>query len=416
MNEKELKSIQYYQGKLDNDPASFNEYEANDYMKLLKNNDQNDEAIEVGKTFLSMVPQLKGYINQYGYALYNKFVNISDEQIKEKESLFFSIVEEILDLCKQEKYSPVESTVNRVVKYALNQNPVNYELVLKMYDQLNPTLLSDKPYINDEGREFESRKERYYRLCTRAAFELKEYHRCVELANQALALQIKWHYNALQWIKYYRGCSQLELKNYEEANRELISLHNRIRGVNFYEVLYRIHASLNEIKKANTYLLYEFFENGYDIKYLDLYKRLKEATDQTNNELLIQIVDSFIKKLSDENNLSCDLTIASKYQNHSASDLYDEMYNLIMSHLDQYVERYKGRVIHYNDQNQYGSLSSKDEPIFFRQADYIYDEDVQRHDEVKYTIIPTYDSKKQRLTYKAILIQLDESDYDFINH
>ena len=146
MNEKELKSIQYYQGKLDNDPASFNEYEANDYMKLLKNNDQNDEAIEVGKTFLSMSPQLKGYINQYGYALYNKFVNISDEQIKEKESLFFSIVEEILDLCKQEKYSPVESTVNRVVKYALNQNPVNYELVLKMYDQLNPTLLSDKPY------------------------------------------------------------------------------------------------------------------------------------------------------------------------------------------------------------------------------------------------------------------------------
>ena len=40
-----------------------------------------------------MAPSLKGYINQYGYALYNKFINIDDEKIKEKESLFFDILE-----------------------------------------------------------------------------------------------------------------------------------------------------------------------------------------------------------------------------------------------------------------------------------------------------------------------------------
>ena len=107
MNENELKSIERYYKKFNEDPSLFNEFEANDFIKLLKNNDRNDDAIEVGKTFLTMVPELKNYINQYGYALYNKFIHIDDEKIKEKENLFFDILDEIISLCKQEKYSPV---------------------------------------------------------------------------------------------------------------------------------------------------------------------------------------------------------------------------------------------------------------------------------------------------------------------
>ena len=63
MNENELKSIERYFHKFNEDPASFNDFEANDFIKLLKSNERNDDAIEVGKTFLSVAPELKGYIN-----------------------------------------------------------------------------------------------------------------------------------------------------------------------------------------------------------------------------------------------------------------------------------------------------------------------------------------------------------------
>ena len=63
MNENELKSIERYFNKFNEDAASFNEFEANDFIKLLKNNNRNDDAIEVGSTFLQMAPSLKGYIN-----------------------------------------------------------------------------------------------------------------------------------------------------------------------------------------------------------------------------------------------------------------------------------------------------------------------------------------------------------------
>lgn len=416
MNENELKSIERYFNKFNEDAASFNEFEANDFIKLLKNNGRNDDAIEVGNTFLQMAPSLKGYINQYGYALYNKFINIDDEKIKEKESLFFDILEDILGICKQEKYSPVEPAINRAIKYSLNQTPINYDLMIKMLNKLDVKLLSDKPFVNNEGREFESFKERYFRLKVRALFETKQYKACVECANQALATPLKWHYNALQWIKYYRGCALLELKEYDEANREFISLHNRIKGVNFYEVLYKTNATVGKVKEANAYLLYEFFENGYALEQLPLYQRLNEAVENSGNELLIKVVHSFIKALCNENQKECDFTIDVKYQGKDSSSLYDEMYDLIMSHLDSLVTRKSGKVVYYNEQNQFGNISVYDhDPIFFRQADFAYDEEVERNIRVNYTVLPTYDSKKQRLTEKAILVTIDDSDYDFIN-
>ena len=72
MNENELKSLEVYNEKFKEDPTSFNDFQANDYIKLLKKSDNNEEAIEVGKTFMSQCPNLRGYLNQYGYALYQQ--------------------------------------------------------------------------------------------------------------------------------------------------------------------------------------------------------------------------------------------------------------------------------------------------------------------------------------------------------
>ena len=170
------------------------------------------------------------------------------------------------------------------------------------------------------------------------------------------------------------------------------------------------------VKEANAYLLYEFFENGYALEQLPLYQRLNEAVENSGNELLIKVVHSFIKALCNENRKECDFTIDEKYQGKDSSSLYDEMYDLIMSHLDSLVTRKSGKVVYYNEQNQFGNISVYDhDPIFFRQADFAYDEEVERNIRVNYTVLPTYDSKKQRLTEKAILVTIDDSDYDFIN-
>ena len=176
MNENELKSLEVYNSKFKDDPASFNDFQANDYIRLLKKNENNDEAIEVGKTFMSLAPNLKGYLNQYGYALYNKYINIDDEKIKENETLFFDILDDILAICKQERYSPMEPSVNRAIKYLQKEKTDDYEKLIEMLNLLDPNLLDDKPFTNSEGKEFESKKERYYRLKVRALYNAKKYN------------------------------------------------------------------------------------------------------------------------------------------------------------------------------------------------------------------------------------------------
>lgn len=416
MNENELKSLEVYNSKFKDDPASFNDFQANDYIRLLKKNENNDEAIEVGKTFMSLAPNLKGYLNQYGYALYNKYINIDDEKIKENETLFFGILDDILAICKQERYSPMEPSVNRAIKYLQKEKADDYEKLIELLNLLDPNLLDDKPFTNSEGKEFESKKERYYRLKVRALYNAQKYKECVETANNALALPLKWHFNTLQWIDYQRACCLVELEQYEEAKKIFLSLHNRIRSIDFYEVLYKTNSNIGKYKEANAYLLYEFFEKGYNIDHLNIYLRLKEATLRTEDADLIEIVDIFLTKLCQENNREYTSVndYGDKYSDQNSDELYDIMYDKIMNNLDKYVERIEGTVVHYNRQKELGTISRYDEDgIFFRQEDYVYDEEVQRHDKVEYTPIETFDNKKGIVTSKAILIVTTEEYVDF---
>lgn len=416
MNENELKSLEVYNSKFKDDPASFNDFQANDYIRLLKKNENNDEAIEVGKTFMSLAPNLKGYLNQYGYALYNKYINIDDEKIKENETLFFGILDDILAICKQERYSPMEPSVNRAIKYLQKEKADDYEKLIEMLNLLDPNLLDDKPFTNSEGKEFESKKERYYRLKVRALYNAQKYKECVETANNALALPLKWHFNTLQWIDYQRACCLVELEQYEEAKKIFLSLHNRIRSIDFYEVLYKTNSNIGKYKEANAYLLYEFFEKGYNIDHLNIYLRLKEATLRTEDADLIEIVDIFLTKLCQENNREYTSVndYGDKYSDQNSDEIYDIMYDKIMNNLDKYVERIEGTVVHYNRQKELGTISRYDEDgIFFRQEDYVYDEEVQRHDKVEYTPIETFDNKKGIVTSKAILIVTTEEYVDF---
>ena len=55
----------------------------------------------------------------------------------------------------------------------------------------------------------------------------------------------------------------------------------------------------------------------------------------------------------------------------------------------------------------------KRQNLFFRQADYIYDEIVEKRDVVEYSIMKTYDVKKQVPTTKAILLKTLYEDINY---
>ncbi len=407
MEKREPKDLSIYDRRFEEDPSSFNDFQAMDYVRELKNQERTDDAIEVGRTFLQVGEGLTGFINHYGYALYNKFINLDDEQIAEKEDLFFSILEEICSLCKQERFSPFEAAINKAVKYVLNKKDTDYKKLSELLDRLDVQKLSVEPFINKSQKEYESKRERWYRLQVKALYQLGEYTRCIEIANTAFTQPMKWHYNNLNWIKYYRASSLVKVERYEEAENEFLALGNKIPTGDSFDVLYELYLNTDKKNEAYTNLIYKFFNDGYDIKNLPLYTKILEMTKQGQNKDVALLAEAFIYQLKVENGQSVDdLSIDDNYKDTDSSSLYDRFYNQLMEHLDEYIEREENRVVYYNSDKEFGSIYQEDnDNLFFRQADYIYDEDVQKRDIVEYSIMKTFDVKKQVPTTKAVLIK-----------
>ena len=60
------------------------------------------------------------------------------------------------------------------MKYVMNQKPVNYQKLSTLLDKLDVQTLSIDPFINNAGKEFESKKEKWYRLKVRCSYELED--------------------------------------------------------------------------------------------------------------------------------------------------------------------------------------------------------------------------------------------------
>ncbi|MCD7839544.1 MAG: hypothetical protein LUG46_02820 [Erysipelotrichaceae bacterium] len=410
MEKREPKDLTIYRRRFDEDPSSFNDFQAMDYVRELKNHGLMDDAIEVGRTFLQIDEGLTGFINYYGYALYNKFINIDEKSISEKENLFYSIVDEILSITKQEKYSPFEATINKVTRHILNTKPVDYAKLASYLDKLDVVALNGEPFINKEGREFESKKEKWYRLRVRSAYETGDYAKCVEASNMAFSQPLKWHYNNQNWIKYYRASALVKLERYEEAENEFLALGNRIPTGDAFEVLYSLYMNTGREKEAYQNLVYKFFNEGYGIDKLDIYEKVLDMVKTGKNTDTIALANALVYKLKEENGMDVsENEIDEAYANRDSSSLYDRFYNQLMEHLDDYIDRKEGRVAYYNSDKEFGSIYVHDEDnLFFRQSDYIYDEEVEKRDVVEYSVMKTYDAKKQRPSTKAILLKTIE--------
>lgn len=416
MDKREPKDLTVYTQRFEEDPSAFNDFQAMDYVRELKNQNRNDEAIEVGRTFLQVGEGLTSFINHYGYALYNKFINVDDTVIAQKEDLFFSMVDEIASLCKQERFSPLEATINKAMKYILNQKPVDYQKLSHLLDKLNPLESTIEPFVNKDGKEFESKREKWYRLKVRCYYELEDYKTCVETANIALTQPIKWHYNNLNWLKYYRASSLVHLQRYEEAENEFLSLGQKIPVGDSFDVLYELYINTGKEKEAYTNLVYKFFTSGYSLDQLPLYTKLLDMVLTNEHEKeTIALASAFVYQVKAESQKDVsNLTIDEQYKTMNSSELFDRLYNQLMEHLDAYIDRQEAKVVYYNEAKGFGSLYQEDDDnLFFRQADYIYDEEVKKYDVVEYSVMKTYDTKKDRPTTKAILLKTLYEDINY---
>ena len=148
---------------------------------------------------------------------------------------------------------------------------------------------------------------------------------------------------------------------------------------------------------------------------MSIYNHVLEMAKDKNVENIVVLTAALINKLNTENCKEATIDVdTSKYDNADSSKVYDSLYNQLMDHLDLFIERQESKVVYYNEDKEYGSLYMHDaDNLFFRQADYIYDEEVQKRDVVEYSVMKAYDTKKQQPTIKAVLLKTLYEDINY---
>lgn len=106
------------------------------------------------------------------------------------------------------------------------------------------------------------------------------------------------------------------------------------------------------------------------------------------------------------NTYEADVDLAD-YADLTASDAFDRVYSEVIYHLENYITRHEGKVVFYNHDKSFGSIfQDGEENLFFRQADFLDDEEVEKYDVVEYSVIKTYDRKRQQMSSKAVLLKV----------
>lgn len=201
-----IEAIPLYKELWENHQDGCNEWDGWGYAFSLRKIGQVEQALKVAKIVNEKCPEFEINNSLLAWCIYDLEINKAPEEIKKNESDYFGSVNKILNLVKQDQYSPYTRTIFKVIEY-LEQSRVNYpaEYILTWLEKLDPNQLSVNTWQGKDGRgrsiEHASDKEKWYAEKCKALYELNRFQECIEFGEQTLGLFDRFHYRNDKWIK-----------------------------------------------------------------------------------------------------------------------------------------------------------------------------------------------------------------------
>lgn len=219
-------AVQLYSQLWNNFRKSCNEWDGWGYAYCLQKLRLYKDALEICREVFRINPNFSNIKYVYAWSIY--YTEIKKEKI-EDEALFIKAAEAITQLCQQDdKYSPYNSTIFRVIEYYKNKTIPNSDKILEWLNKLDPTNLETKPYQiideNNKKRELASMLEQYFMFRSTALYDKNMWVECIDCCEQALKKITKFHYNNDVWFKRRIALSLWKIGNTEKALSFLLEI------------------------------------------------------------------------------------------------------------------------------------------------------------------------------------------------
>lgn len=388
-----------------------------EYSYCLKKLSRLDDAIAISKKLYQREKQFYHNNNFLSWLLYEKYFNHPKEKYSYQElNHLYEIVMSVTTFTMQDDKSAYESIIIKMLKLLKRHENNSALKIIGLLEKLDAQKLSTKVgryKQNGIEKEYQSQKEMFYAMKTKAMLDSKRYTECISCCNEALACFEQFHHDNKIWIIARKAVSMAQIGKFDEGILELKNALISKKHWSLFEKLAEIYLIKRDLSNALLYFSMAAISNDSPKMKVSLYMSMAN---------LLYLMDKnenawrhlcFAKKIRKKEQWNIPVSMQQLYEKLSVFQFKEDvqLYQLKKYWLQiiyQVLGKHHGIINKVNMRGKTGFISSDSKSYFFRGNSFIEKVNFKERDKVIFCLVESFDIKKQHKSLECDYIKIDE--------
>lgn len=389
-----------------------------EYADCLKKLSRLDESIDVSKALFQRERNFLHNNNFLSWVLYEKyFKRIKDNYSYQELTHLYNIALSVSTFTDHDSKSAYEKILVQMLKILKNHGNNPAEKMLNLLEKLDVEKLSEeagKYKRNGREQEYQSQKEMYYSLKTKALFDCKNYEDCIVCCDEALSRFTQFHHDNKTWLIARKAMC---LAKTGDTNTAISDLKDAIVHRNHWSLFEKI-AKIYLIKDDNNKAFLYYCRAAITIDppkmkvslYFDMAKLLLSMGDTENAWKHL----CFAKSVREKEGWTIPNEMELLYNQFSPHNWHNEikshqLKDFWLNTIYQSIGQHFGIVSKMNIGGKSGFIESEKRSYFFKTSAIIGKPYINAKDRVSFCIIDSYDAKKKQKSIECGYIKIDKN-------
>jgi hypothetical protein len=388
-----------------------------EYADCLKKFSRIDEAISVSKNLYQRDKQFIHNNNFLSWLLYEKYFKHPQAEYNFQElNHLYEIALSITTFTAQDGKGAYEITIIQMLKLLKKHGNNPASKILALLEKLDVQKLSDKAGTYEQrGREkeYQSPKEMFYAMKTKALLDSKCYDECISCCDEALLSLEHFHHDNKSWIIARKAVSMAQSGN---PNEGIVELKKALLHKSHWSLLENI-AEIYLIKQEplNALLYFSMASISYDppkmkvTLYLNIANLLYSMGDYENAWKHLCYAKGIREK--EQWNIPASMQqLQMKLSVYKFSDdiQFYQLKEFWLQTIYAKLGTHNGVINRINAGGKTGFILCNGKSYFFKGQSFVERPNFKEHDKVIFCLVESFDAKKQRQSLECEYIKFDK--------
>lgn len=408
---KYKEAIAIYKELYDNNPDKWLSWEYAHSLKLIG---ELDKAIEISKRCFNNYQNFQYNNGLLASLLYEKYYKFPQKTYSNSElKQLYEIAVFIDEIIREEKKSPYELIMIATLKVLKEKQTSFSKEIINILNIININNISDKVgkyKLGERETEYQSNLEFYFSFKTKMLYSEKRFIECISCCEEGLKAIAEFHHDNDIWMKIKRAQSLAEIGEIKQSIEELERLVKLKRHWSIYYDLAMVYEKDSDIKKSLVNFCLASADITPDKMKVGLFQKMAQFLDEINETDWAYKHALFAKKIRTQNEWTIPKELEEYIKKRKNENIiFDkaDLENYWIINIRKGLITSEGKIIKILKNGKMGFVSSTHGSYYFQMISSIKgNRKLREGDKVVFSLIDSFDKKKQADTREAIYISL----------